>query len=224
MQFLCSCTMDVLSPANCTVVCIGCLHSRRMILLGAIPHQETLDENVFAAGFFREFYPRLQSLISLPGQIQGNLCLCTLRHPKQDVHHVLVHNSRAWQNGKLFIMCSLFKPGLQKERKIIFLPSLSSDMRVVREHSRCFTAYKCGIVLERIEALQGTLSTKADVWVFCMGFQCIHPLDRPFSDSHRLGIAQIDNEIPPHSSKSISLVLLVGQQLQEKYPVAFSLM
>lgn len=58
-QFLCSCTMDVLSPTNSLVVCIGCLHRRRTMLLGPIPHQETLDENVFAKRFLREFHPGL---------------------------------------------------------------------------------------------------------------------------------------------------------------------
>lgn len=89
------------------------------------------------------------------------------------------------------------KKGFQKERKVLFLLSLSSDMGVVREHYRCFIAYKCGIVLQRIEALQGTVSTKADVcfvWVSSVFTHWIALLPLVLPDFHRLRLSQTDNE------------------------------
>lgn len=155
--------MDVLSPTSSIVVCIGCLHRRRMILLGAIPHQETLDENVFAAGFLRElwswfivahFSPWPNSAKPVPLHFETSKIRCS--------------SSSCWYttvvHGKIE-NCSLCTACLSQDFKNEdnFLLSLYSYIRVVREHSRCFIAYKCGIVLQRTEALQGTASTKADV-------------------------------------------------------------
>lgn len=96
----------------------------------------------------------------------------------------------------LFITYSLFKPGFQKERKIIFCFPFS-EIKIVREHSSCFIAYKCGITLQRIVGLQVTaprLMHEYFMWVFSLLAHWIAFSALFLAESHRLGIAQIDKE------------------------------
>lgn len=108
---------------------------------------------------------------------------------------LLVHNKI--ENCSIEIVQPVYVR-FSKRKKDHFLVSLSLDMKAVREHSRCFTAYKCGIMLQTIVGLQVTVSTRLMHEYFkrvsSVFTHWIALLPSVLADSHRPGVAQIDNE------------------------------
>lgn len=123
--FLCSYTKDVSSPTDSILLCIRCLHTRRGNLVGEIPnlfHQETLSESKIHRS---PVWVYNHAHISLPAQVQQELCFHTLRHLYFKtlctlftcLYTMVMHSEIA---RCLFVIQSLSKSGFQKVRKIIF--------------------------------------------------------------------------------------------------------
>jgi len=70
--------------------------------------------------------------------------------------------------------CSLLKACFSqvfKKKERSFLVYVFSEVKIVREHSSCFTAYKHGIMLQRFVGLQLTvprLMHEYFMWVFSL--------------------------------------------------------